>query len=198
VATSEADLSFLAGLLDGTTVLDGLAVDTDLRWTLLRRLVSRGVLVEEAIDAELSADATDAGERQAAACRAAVPSVTGKRETWETLTEGKLTIAMFRATLAGFADADQAPLVEPYRPEYFAAVGDVWREWSSAMAQDFVEDGYTICAVDAATVEATDVYLASVPEPPAALRRLLNEGRDEVLRALRNQARDREAAALES
>ena len=43
VATSEADLSFLSGLLDGTTVLDGLAVDTDLRWTLLRRLVSRGV-----------------------------------------------------------------------------------------------------------------------------------------------------------
>ena len=27
-------------------VLDGLAVDTDLRWTLLRRLVSRGVLGE--------------------------------------------------------------------------------------------------------------------------------------------------------
>jgi aminopeptidase N len=52
--------------------------------------------------------------------------------------------------------------------------------------------------VDEATVEATDAYLASVPEPPAALRRLLNEGRDEVLRALRNQDRDREAAALES
>ena len=108
VATSAADLSFLAGLLDGSTVLDGLAVDTDLRWTLLRRLVSRQVLGEDAIDAELSSDATDAGERQAAACRAAVPSVKGKRETWETLTGGKLTIAMFRATLAGFADPDQA------------------------------------------------------------------------------------------
>ena len=78
VATSPADLSLLAGLLDGSTVLDGLVVDTDLRWTLLRRLVSRGVLGEEAIDAELSSDATDAGERQAAACRAAVPSVTGQ------------------------------------------------------------------------------------------------------------------------
>ena len=54
VATSADDLEFLAGLLDGTVVLDGLAVDTDLRWTLLRRLVSRGVLGEEAIDAELS------------------------------------------------------------------------------------------------------------------------------------------------
>jgi len=103
-----------------------------------------------------------------------------------------------RATLAGFADPDQRALVEPYRPEYFAAVGEVWREWSSAIAQDFVEGGYTICAVDAATVEATDAYLSSVPEPPATLGRLLNEGRDEVLRALRNQERDREAAALES
>jgi aminopeptidase N len=197
VAASKADLSFLSGLLDGTTALDGLAVDTDLRWTLLRRLVSRGVLGEQAIDAELSADATDAGERQAAACRAAVPSVKGKRETWETLIEGKLTIAMFRATLAGFADPDQSTLVEPYRPEYFATVGGVWAEWSSAIAQDFAEGGYIICAVDEATVAATDVYLASVPEPPAPLRRLLTEGRDEVLRALRNQARDREAAALE-
>jgi aminopeptidase N len=196
-ATSEADLAFLAGLLDGTIVLDGLAVDTDLRWTLLRRLVSRGVRGEETIDAELSTDATDAGERQAAACRAAVPSMKVKRETWETLTEGKLTIAMFRATLAGFADPDQPALIHPYRPEYFAAVGEVWREWSSAIAQDFVEGGYTICAVDEATVKATDAYLASVPEPPATLRRLLNEGRDEVLRALRNQSRDREAAALE-
>jgi aminopeptidase N len=197
VATSADDLSFLAALLDGSTVLDGLAVDTDLRWSLLHRLVSRGTLGEEAIDAELSADATDAGERQAAACRAALPSVARKRETWETLTDGKLTIATFRATLIGFADPDQRELVEPYRPEYFAVVGEVWREWSSAIAQDFVEGGYSICAVDAATVEATDAYLASVPEPPAALRRLLNEGKDEVLRALRNQVRDREAAALE-
>ncbi len=194
VATAPDDLEFLSALLDGTVRLDGLAVDTDLRWALLRRLASRGVRGEEAIDAELSRDATDAGERQAAGCRAAVPTLHAKRETWETLTDGKLTIAMFRATLIGFADPDQPALVEPYRPEYFAALGDVWRDWSSAMAQDFVEYGYSIGAVDASTIEATDVYLASSPEAPAALRRLLVEGRDEVARAIRNQYRDREAA----
>jgi aminopeptidase N len=197
VATAPDDLALLTGLLDGSAVLDGLAVDTDLRWSLLHRLVSRGVLGEDAIDAELSSDATDAGERHAASCRAALPSVAGKRETWETLADGKLTIAMFRATLIGFADPDQRALVEPYRPEFFAAVGEVWREWSSAIAQDFVEGGYSVCAVDEQTIEATDAYLASSPEPPTALRRLLNEGKDEVLRALRNQARDRDAAALE-
>jgi aminopeptidase N len=63
------------------------------------------------------------------------------------------------------------------------------------MAQDFVEYGYQTCAVDEATIAATDAFLAAEPAPPAALRRLLSEGRDEVVRALRNQARDREAAA---
>jgi aminopeptidase N len=197
VATSTDDLDFLAGLLDGTAGLDGLAVDTDLRWSLLRRLVSRGGRGEEAIDAELSRDATDAGERHAAGCRAAIPTLMAKRETWETLTDGKLTIAMFRATIIGFADQDQPDLVHPYRPEYFAALAGVWGDWSSAMAQDFVEYGYTIGAVDTSTIEATDTYLASSPQLPAALRRLLVEGRDEVARALGNQAVDRAAADAE-
>ena len=48
--------------------LDGLSVDTDLRWALLARLVSRGggrttpVFGLDEIDAELARDATDAGE----------------------------------------------------------------------------------------------------------------------------------------
>ncbi|MGD0555856.1 MAG: aminopeptidase N [Streptosporangiaceae bacterium] len=190
VATSSSDLSFLAGLLSGDEVLHGLSVDTDLRWSLLRRLVSRGVAGEADIAAELTRDATDAGERHAATCRAAVPTASGKRETWETLTDGKLTIAMFRAVLGGFADPDQDALLSGYRAAYFEAIGPIWRDWSSAMAQDFVEGAYTICALDAATVASTDSYITAA-EPPAALKRLLVEGRDEVLRALRNQERDR-------
>jgi aminopeptidase N len=192
VATSASDLELLSGLLSGSSVVDGLAVDTDLRWTLLRRLVSRGIASEADTDAELYSDATDAGERQAATCRAAIPLTAVKRETWETLAGGKLTIAMFRATLVGFIDPDQPDLVEPYRPKYFEAIGDVWRDWSSAMAQDLVVGGYQIGAVDAETIAATDAYLTAAA-PPAALRRLLIEGRDEVLRSLRCQERDRAA-----
>jgi hypothetical protein len=44
--------------------------------------------------------------------------------------------------------------------------------------------------VDAETVAITDAYLSDAA-PPAALRRLLIEGRDEVLRSLRCQERDR-------
>ena len=42
VAVTADDAALLAGLLDGSVVLDGLTVDTDLRWSLLWRLVSRG------------------------------------------------------------------------------------------------------------------------------------------------------------
>jgi aminopeptidase N len=197
-ATSDEDLELLTGLMDSSVRIDGLIVDTDLRWTLLWRLVSRDGgprnFGPAEIDAELARDATDAGERHAATCRAAIPSADAKRETWRLLTGGQQTIAMFRATLAGFADPDQRELVERYRADFFAVVGDVWREWSSAMAQDFVSGIYRVCAVSPETVKATDAYLADA-EPPAALRRLLSEGRDDVLRALRCRDRDRQTAA---
>jgi aminopeptidase N len=202
VATSGPDLALLAGLLDGSVVIEGLSVDTDLRWALLLRLVSRGAAVAEAgfgvfggkeIDAELARDATDAGERNAATCRAAIPSAEVKGQTWELLTGGEQTIAAFRATLGGFIDADHPELMEPYLAKYFEVIGAVWSDWSSAMAQDFVGDVYTVGAISAETVEATDAYIAA-EDPPAALRRLLVEGRDDVLRALRCQARDRQAA----
>jgi aminopeptidase N len=198
VATSADDLALLAGLLDGSARLDGLSIDTDLRWALLTRLVSRGAPVPGGtfgpaeIEAELSRDATDAGERNAATCRAAIPTAEAKREAWQALTGGELTIATFRATLGGFIDLDQHKLVEPYRSAFFDVVGDVWRDWSSAMAQDFVSGAYMVGALSQETVAATDDYIARA-QPPAALRRLLIEGRDDVLRALRCQARDRQA-----
>ena len=191
-ATSAYDLAFLAALLDGSAVLEGLSVDTDLRWWLLRRLVSRGMAGEAEIAAELARDATDAGERNAAACRAALPTPSAKEAAWESLTAGKLALATFRAVLGGFAAVDQPELTGPYRERYFGVVGDAWQDWSASMAQDFVTGIYTSFEMTMDTVAATDAYIAA-SQPPAALNRLLSEGRDDVLRALRCQERDRQA-----
>jgi aminopeptidase N len=191
-AASPHDLAFLTALLDGSAVLEGLSVDTGLRWTLLGRLVSRGIAGETEITAELARDATDAGERNAATCRAAIPAAGAKIAAWESLTGGELTQATFRAVLSGFTDADQPELTGPYRDRYFAMVGDAWRDWTSATAQDFVSGLYASLDVSAETVNATDAYITTV-KPPAALHRLLSEGRDDILRALHCQERDRQA-----
>jgi aminopeptidase N len=108
---------------------------------------------------------------------------------WEEIVSGKLHNATFRATLSGFADPGQRDLTERFRDAYFAVLADIWREWSSDMAQRFVAIGYTICPISAETIALTDDYIAQT-QPPAALRRLLVEGRDDVARALRCRARD--------
>jgi aminopeptidase N len=192
VATSDDDLALLAGLLDGSAAVEGLTVDTELRWQLLRRLVSRGKAGENAIDAELDADRTDAGERHAAACRAALPDPAAKEEAWALITGGQLTNALFRATLDGFGDLDQDELLAPYQERYYAVVGELWQTWGPDMAQRFAEFAYPRRVVTADAIAMTDDYLART-NSPGALRRLLTEGRDDVARALR--CRERDAAA---
>jgi aminopeptidase N len=193
VATTDDHLAFVAGLLDGSVTLEGLMVDTELRWTLLRRLVVRGKAGDAEIAAELERDATAAGERHAANCRAAIPTAAAKEEAWRQITTGKLPNAVYRATLGGFVEADHRPLLEPYVEKYFASVGEVWATWSHDMAHTFAEIAYPFLMVRQDTIDRTDAYLAE-HRPPPALARMLAEGRDGVARALRARAKDRTAA----
>ncbi|HEU5157787.1 MAG TPA: aminopeptidase N [Streptosporangiaceae bacterium] len=193
VATSADHLSFVAGLLDGAETLPDLTVDTELRWALLRRLVVRGQAGEPEIAAELERDATAAGERHAAACRATIPTAEAKAAAWEQITTGKLPNAVFRAMLGGFVESDHRTLLEPYAEKFFDVIDQVWATWSHDMAQTFAEVAYPFLQVRQETIDRTDAYIAE-HEPPAALRRLLAEGRDGVARALRAQAKDRGAA----
>ncbi|MGD0374544.1 MAG: aminopeptidase N [Streptosporangiaceae bacterium] len=192
-AAAPSDLGLLAGLLAGTTAIDGLAVDTEFRWRLLRRLVSRGAAGPADIDAELARDATDAGARHAATCRAAVPTPEAKEAAWAEITGGTLANATFRAMLAGFADPDQDDLLKPYSERFFDMIAGIWAGWSSDMAQYFAKAAYPYWIVTRQAISAADDYLAST-DPPVQLRRLLLEGRDDVARALRCRERDRLAS----
>ncbi|HEY1914452.1 MAG TPA: aminopeptidase N, partial [Streptosporangiaceae bacterium] len=188
-AIAPDQLQFLRGLLDGSTGVNGLLVDTDLRWMLLVRLVGQGMAGEPEIKAELAADATDAGERHAATCRAAIPTPEAKQAAWDEMVSGKLPNAMFRATVIGFAAPEQDELLEPFSQRYFDVVGQVWQDWKSDMAQWFASYAYPNSVVSPETIAATDHYLAT-ENPPPALRRLLTENRDDLERKLRCRARD--------
>ena len=194
LASSRSDLARLSGLLDGAAYMDGLVVDTELRWRLLHRLCSQGAAGPAGIDAELRRDPTDAGERRAATCRAAIPEPEAKEAAWQAIISGTLPNAAFRATLTGFNDPDQADLLAPYATRYFDVVGDIWASWSSDMAQWFTTNAYPLTQISEDTVSLTDAYIADA-DPPAALRRLLLENRDSIQRALRCQARDAEEHA---
>ncbi len=189
VATSPADLDLLSGLLDGSMVIDGLVVDTDLRWQLLHRLVSRGVAGLEAVDAEHDRDDTDAGERYAQSCLASIPEERAKDEAWSLIISGELPSATFRAALRGFHATDQDELLAPFASRFFDVVADRWHDWGTDMAQFFAENGYPTTVVTPEAIDAAASYLDRA-DVPAPLRRLLSEGRDDVARALRCRERD--------
>ncbi|WP_026416175.1 aminopeptidase N [Actinomadura oligospora] len=193
VASSAEHLAYVRGLLDGSQVLDGLTVDTELRWTLLRRLVVTGEAGQADLDAELKRDPTAAGERHAAAGAAAIPTAEAKAAAWDKIVSGTLPNAVFRATIGGFVDPDQAELLLPYVDRYFAEVGRVWKEWSSDTSQTFAESGYPFLVVDQSIVDRTEAYIAD-ENPPSALVRLLSEGRDGITRALKARAKDATAS----
>jgi aminopeptidase N len=193
VATSADQVALLQGLLDGSKQVPGLSVDAELRWHLLYRLVVLGEAGDDAIEAELQADPTAAGQRHAAAARAARPTPEAKAEAWRLAVEDEsLPNAVQGAIISGFWNAEQTGLLEGYVEKYFAVVGDVWRDRTAEMAQQIVIGLYPTLLVSPKVVERTDHYLQD-PDVPPSLRRLLLESRDGVVRALR--ARERDAAA---
>ncbi|MCT9933830.1 aminopeptidase N [Planotetraspora sp. A-T 1434] len=192
VATAPEDLAFVRGILDGSGVPEGLAVDTDLRWTLTHALVSGGVLGAGDIDAELTRDATATGERSAALSRAAIPTPEAKAETWAAIVGGQLSGALLRSTILGFMDPHHVELLEPYGDRYFDEAGRIWSEWTSDMAQNFVIGCFPALLIRPETVAKTQDHI-SASQPPHALRRLLLEGADGISRALRAQAKDASA-----
>jgi aminopeptidase N len=192
-AVDDAQLSRLAALLDGRETIDGLVVDTDLRWLFLQRLVATGRADVAAIDAELARDNTSAGRRQALTLRASRPTAEAKAEAWHAVVEqGELPNADQAATIAGFGSFEQRDLLAPYVDKYFSAIGDVYRTRSNEMAEQIVSGLYPMWATDASTIERTEAYLRD-EQPGAALRRRLVESRDALARALRCQDRDANA-----
>jgi aminopeptidase N len=192
-ARTPEQLDLLEALLDGSQTVEGLTVDTELRWAFVERLAAVGRFDENEIAGEYERDRTAAGERHAASARAARPTEEAKAEAWASVVESdKLPNAVQEAVIGGFVQTDQRELLAPYVDRYFAAVAGVWESRSYEMAQQVVVGLYPSVHVSSETLEKTDAWLASA-KPNAALRRLVSEARAGVERALRAQGVDAEA-----
>ncbi|MEV5429219.1 aminopeptidase N [Streptomyces sp. NPDC052701] len=193
-ARTPEQLDLLEGLLDGSQSIEGLAVDTELRWAFVQRLAATGRYDEAEIAAEYERDRTAAGERHAATARAARPTPQAKAEAWASVIESdKLPNAVQEAVIGGFVQTDQRELLAPYTDRFFEVVKDIWESRSHEMAQQIAVGLYPSVQVSRETLDRTDAWLASA-EPNAALRRLVSESRAGVERALRAQQADAAAA----
>jgi aminopeptidase N len=194
-ARSSEHIGLLLGLLNGTTEVPGLSIDTELRWHIVRNLAARGAIEDAVIDAEAERDPTAAGARHAVAARAARPTAEAKAEAWASIVDDpRLPNAMLSATMGGFQQAGQEDLLRPYRARYFESIERLWAERTNEVAINIVTTTYPFVLIEQETIDETDAYLRTGNAVPA-IRRLLVEGRDGVERALRARAVDVAAGA---
>jgi aminopeptidase N len=179
----DPQLADVARLLSGDLQIDGLIVDTDLRWHLVTCLARSGRIGEAEIAGELASDDTDLGRRHAATARAARPDPDAKADAWRTLLEDhSLSHTVSRQIWGGFALLDQEEVLAPYVDAYFDVLSQVWDERSLDWAISFSNGMFPQFGASPALLERVDGLLAEDLRGP--LRRVLLEQRDTLVRTL--------------
>ncbi len=182
----------VAGLLDGTVTLDGLDVDTDLRWLLLIGLARAGAAEEARIDEELDRDRTISGQEYAAAAKASRPTAEAKAAAWTDLVDNPdVANETHRSIAAAFMRHGQTDVLEPYVEKYLEAADTIWERLGTHMASNTLEAAFPLPLGSPALVERVDRWLDESPANPAA-KRYVREGRADVVRALAAQRKDAE------
>jgi aminopeptidase N len=187
-ATTPDQLDLISGLLDSSVAIAGLSVDTELRWILLARLAATGRASDDDIDAELKRDPTDAGQRHAAACRAAIPDAAHKAAAWTLLAQSEdLGYEGSIAVANAFVQAEHAELLAPYGQRYLEVLPHIWSSREEHFRLLLGQVLFPYPAASAELIEQLDGFLAVSQRDPGLVR-VIVECRDTAQRALRSRA----------
>ena len=178
------DTARLRGWLAGEGVPEGLAVDADLRWLILYRLVVLGAAGRNVIDDEFDRDHSSTGEQWAARCRAALPDAAAKAEAWQAIVgDPALSNRLVEMTASGFWQPEQLDLLQAYVPKYFAEMPEMMRIRSGMSAERAAGLAYPDLAVAPETRRLAAELLARADLDPI-LRRVVEDADDDLRRAL--------------
>jgi aminopeptidase N len=173
----------VASLLDGSSVLPGLTVDTELRWHLLVCLAALGKVDDAAVDAELARDDTAAGRLHALTAQASMPTAEAKQHAWERATgDASLSNHETSALVIGFWRYGQDDVLAPYVDRYVAELPSLWTARTPQLAGTLAERLFPSTLVRQDVLDRTAAL--EQPEHPAGLRRYVSEGRSDLARAV--------------
>jgi aminopeptidase N len=193
-AHSDQALADLEALLDGSMDLDGLAVDTDLRWTFVSALAKNGRADGDRIDQELARDNTISGKEHAASARTLRPTAEAKAEAWrDAIERDDVPNETQRSIVLAFQTFGQDEVLEPYVEKYLEVAETIWEEKGTQRASTALEYIFPKQLASQALLDRVDAWLEGSSANPSA-KRYVREGRDDVARALRAQTKDAEGA----
>lgn len=183
---------------DVTAAPAGLAMDANMRWSVITRLAQVGRISAADIDAELAErDHTASGASEHGQAKASIPTEAELAAAWERITNGVTINSVQRASAIGFADNDPQ-LLAPYAQKYFAELPNQWDNRSKEIAENMIKRAFPIKLTGLAEqlggvdiVRIGEEWMAQNKDSQApALIRLASEVLSAAHRAERAQARD--------
>ncbi|HOA86620.1 MAG: aminopeptidase N [Microbacteriaceae bacterium] len=190
LAATEAHADDLAMLLDGSEPVPGIAVDTELRWAIVRALAALGRASEDTIGDALALDDTSRGRLEADTALAARADAAAKRAAFAAvLAQPAPSNERAGAIARGWGRVLDAALVADDVAPYLAQLDEVWETRSFAIAKIVVRDLFPSAVVTTETSTLVHAWLEAGEHAPA-LRRLVVERLDELDRALAARERD--------
>ncbi|CAN5608846.1 aminopeptidase N [soil metagenome] len=186
------DVALLRGWLNGPSSVaggsrpapDGLAVDAEIRWSLIERLAVLGAADAELIGAELANDLSTAGSGHAARARAMLADPAAKQAAWKMLTEPSDTPAHeLYATAEGFFQPNQTELTAPYVARFFTELPRTAEHRQGWALSQTVLLAYPASAADRSTLELAERALDE-PALDSGVRRSLVDATDALRRAV--------------
>jgi aminopeptidase N len=176
-------------LLNGK--LPGLTVDVDLRWTFLKFLAEKGAIEISEIEAELTRDNTFSGNLSYVDALAEMPNIENKRKVWDSIIHDDLATEVRKAKISGFISYRNHKLLEEFVDKYFEMILGIWGKQSYEVGESIFEGLFPAYLTMQSTLDKADAWLNGPgKDAPGTLKRLVNEGRDGLARALRVQAID--------
>jgi aminopeptidase N len=162
------DTALLRRWLDANATDQGLPLDPQLRWAVVRRLAELGGIEAPQIEAERLRDGTAGGDLGAATALAARPTAEAKSAAWTAMTDDPdVSVRRFRALAAGLWSLSQRELVAPYIGAYVAAAPALARRGSGFAAAV----GAAFPSIPLTAEELNLVRDAVTDDVPAVLRR---------------------------
>lgn len=186
IAQTPASQLRLYDLLVKNTPPEGITLDQDRRWVVIRNIARNGHTdAEKIIDQELKTDNTTSGKRNAFAARAAIPLKSSKATIWKKLlTSKELTYSDLKEAGKEIHGVNNPELSTPFLKDYFKAI--TTKQWNKAddVVDIYFERFYPANLCNKETLKMSEKAFKGAKQLTSIAKRAWREAEDELKRCI--------------